>query len=395
MNKIVDSTNNPAMSLLLCFAHLRWDFVTQRPQHLLNRAARANRVVYFEEPLFEDEVRPHLRERVEPSGVTVAVPVLPHGIADADAALRVLVDELLVDQPHGRLVTWYYTPMALAFSKHLRPDVCVYDCMDELAAFAHAPAGMKQLEAMLFDRSDLVFTGGQSLYEAKRAHHPSVHCFPSSIDARHFERARNRPGDPQDQASIPHPRIGFFGVIDERMDPDLVREVVAAMPEVHFVMLGPVVKIDPATLPQAPNLHWLGMKSYGDLPAYLGNWDAGWMPFALNDATRFISPTKTPEFLAAGLPVTSTAVKDVVSGYGEAGLVRVADRDGMVAALRASLAARSPEWLARVDAKLAEGSWDRTWLAMQRLINRVPARVAPRGILRLATPAAKESVGAR
>jgi glycosyltransferase involved in cell wall biosynthesis len=149
------------------------------------------------------------------------------------------------------------------------------------------------------------------------------------------------------------------------------------MPEVAFVMLGPVVKIDPARLPRGPNLHWLGPKSYATLPNYLGNWDAGWMPFALNRSTQFISPTKTPEFLAAGLPVTSTAVPDVVHDYGGRGLVRIADAATMPAALSASLEAPPADWLPRVDAMLARTSWDATWARMDAAIAAALTRGAP------------------
>jgi glycosyltransferase involved in cell wall biosynthesis len=210
----------------------------------------------------------------------------------------------------------------------------------------------------------VVFTGGLSLQDAKQGAHPNVRCFPSSIEMEVFAKARQPQAEPAAQAGIPTPRVGFFGVIDERMDLALVAEVAAAAPDLQFVMLGPVVKIDPATLPQAANIHWLGQQSYADLPKFMAHWQAGWMPFALNEATRFISPTKTPEFLAAGLPLASTAVPDVVRTYGEAGFVTIADASTMVGALRGLLKPRNPREQARIDAFLARGSWDRTWAGM-------------------------------
>jgi hypothetical protein len=245
--------------------------------------------------------------------------------------------------------------------------------MDELSAFRDPPPGLLEREDRLFELADLVFTGGHSLHEAKRRRHPRVYAFPSSVDVGHFAAALARPADPADQAAILRPRIGFFGVIDERMDLCLVARAAADCPEIQFVMLGPVVKIDPGTLPRAPNLHWLGPKAYADLPAYLGGWDAGWMPFALDASTRFISPTKTPEFLAAGLPLTSTAVADVVRGYGTRGLVAIADASGIAAKLRASLAPPDPGWRRRVETHLAETSWDGTWAEMARHLDRVAA----------------------
>ena len=178
-----------------------------------------------------------------------------------------------------------------------------------------------------------------------------------------------RDAEPADQAAIPHPRLGFFGVIDERMDIDLVAAVADLRPDWHLVMIGPVVKIDPATLPQRANIHWLGGKSYSDLPRYLSGWDAGLMPFALNESTRFISPTKTPEFLAAGVPVVSTPITDVVRPYGEKGLVEIA-KTPLEAVRKAEALLERPRqpWLSRVDRHLAAGSWDKTWAAMHKLM---------------------------
>jgi glycosyltransferase involved in cell wall biosynthesis len=242
--------------------------------------------------------------------------------------------------------------------------------MDELSAFRGASAELLALEQRLFARTDLVFTGGMSLYEAKRNRHHSVHAFPSSIDFDHFAKARHASGaEPQDQARIPRPRLGFFGVIDERMDIDLVGAVADLRPNWHFVMIGPVVKIEPETLPRRPNIHWIGGKSYQDLPRYLAGWDVGFMPFALNEATRFISPTKTPEFLAGGIPVVSTPITDVVRPYGEKGLVEIARTAPEVVEKAETLLARPREaWLQRVDRHLSAGSWDKTWMAVHRLM---------------------------
>jgi glycosyltransferase involved in cell wall biosynthesis len=260
--------------------------------------------------------------------------------------------------------------MAMAFSAHIPADLTIYDNMDELSAFRGASSELLAYEEELFGRADLVFTGGMSLYEAKRDRHSSVHAFPSSIEFAHFSVARSMTGEePRDQAAIAGPRLGFFGVIDERMDVDLVGRIAALRPDWQLVMIGPVVKIDPASLPRRPNIHWIGSKSYAELPNYLAGWDVGLMPFAINEATRFISPTKTPEFLAAGLPVVSTEIRDVVRPYGEKGLVEIADTaEKMVAAAERLLARPRQPWLSKVDRHLAAGSWDSTWTAMGRLI---------------------------
>ncbi|TIT17794.1 MAG: glycosyltransferase family 1 protein, partial [Mesorhizobium sp.] len=277
-------------SILICFSHLRWNFVYQRPQQILTLASKQQQLIYFEEPIFDDRRHPSMRVNHISSTIRIVTPLIPVGTsaARADAIQRRFVDQIIASAPHDRLTAWYYTPMALRFSDHLACDVCVYDCMDELSAFKDAPAELTQLEKALLQRADIVFTGGQSLYEAKRSLHRSIFLFPSSIDIAHFHQARAPGEDPLDQADIPHPRVGYFGVIDERLDLELIAQAAAAMPEVNFVMLGPVVKIDPASLPAAGNLHWLGGKSYADLPSYLRHWSAGWMPFALNEATRYI-----------------------------------------------------------------------------------------------------------
>ena len=359
-------------TVILCLSHLRWNFVFQRPQHLLTRAARTSTVLYFEEPLYENVTRPVLRA-TDTDGLRVLTPVLPQGTtpSQATAMLRALLNNALASVSYDRLVLWYYTPMALPFSDHVDYDVCVYDCMDELSAFKNAPRELVQMERLLMQRADIVFTGGQSIYEAKRRLHKSIHAFPSSIDVAHFHKARRPTSDPADQASIPHPRVGFAGVIDERLDVKMVAEAAAKMPDVHFVMIGPVVKIDPADLPRLPNIHWLGGKSYAELPTYMANWDMGWMPFALNEATRYISPTKTPEFLAAGLPVVSTAIVDVVRSYGAQGLVQIADGEDIEDKIRESLG--NPKDLLRksVDSYLATMSWDQTWAAMSAHLWRV------------------------
>jgi glycosyltransferase involved in cell wall biosynthesis len=357
--------------LLLCLSHLRWDFVWQRPQHLLSRAARDFNVVVFEEPMWRDGVSPHLEVTKRPGGIRVAVPVLPPGTLELDAVMaqRKLLERFLANEPSQSRVFWYYTPMAMAFSGHLQADAVIYDNMDELSAFAGASPEMLANEEDLFARADLVFTGGMSLYEAKRGRHPSVHPFPSSVDVAHFARARTERREPADQVRIPGPRLGFFGVIDERMNLDLVGAVADARPDWQVVMIGPLAKLDAATLPQRPNIHWLGPKKYDELPAYLSGWDVGFMPFALNESTRFISPTKTPEFLAAGVPVVSTPITDVVRPYGQKNLVEIAGNAvEVVAAAERLLARPKGPWLQRVDRQLATGSWDATWTAMRRLI---------------------------
>jgi len=366
---------------LVCFSHLRWDFVFQRPQHLLTRCARERRVFFVEEPIFGNgSMRLDMREA--DAGVRVVVPHLPDGLRSEiaiNAVMREMLRQMFNDHEIDEYVFWYYTPMALKFTDHFKPVASVYDCMDELSAFKGAHSHLPILEKQLFRKVDLVFTGGQSLYEAKRGQHPSVHAFPSSIDAAHFGKARTTVTDPEDQTHIPHPRLGFFGVIDERFDIDLLDQVAKQRPEWQFVIIGPVVKIDPETLPKHANIHYLGGKKYDELPHYLAGWDIALLLFARNESTRFISPTKTPEYLAAGKPVISTSIRDVVRPYGELKLVEITDTpDEFIHAAEKILAGSDQsEWLSKVDAFLKEISWDKTWGQMSDLITEVINRKRP------------------
>jgi glycosyltransferase involved in cell wall biosynthesis len=260
--------------------------------------------------------------------------------------------------------------MSLSFSDHLQPSVTIFDCMDELSAFKGAPPELLQRERELMGRADVVFTGGYSLWEAKRQQHANAHPVPSSVDIAHFAAARNSLPQPADQASIGHPRLGFFGVIDERFDIDLVAELARQRPDWQIVLIGPVVKIDPQTLPRQTNIHYLGPKDYSQLPAYLSGWDVALMPFAINESTRFISPTKTPEYLAGGCPVVSTPIRDVISGYGESGVVAIADSaPAFIEAIEAALQAKAQGTVTeRADKALDGMSWDNTCAVMKEQI---------------------------
>ncbi len=354
---------------LICFSHLRWNFVYQRPQHLMSRFAKSARVFYFEEPVytrFPDGLKIH----IDPAnGVHIVKPELEEGdVADSfDERMRKLVDQFLEIYRVSDFIAWYYAPMALAFTHHLNPLVTVYDCMDELSAFKFAPAELIGYEKLLLSKAEIVFTGGHRLYEAKKKYHHNIYPFPSAIDKQFFSPARTSLAEMPDQKKIPHPRLGFFGVIDERFDIDLVGRMAVLKPDWQFVFIGPVVKIDPANLPVRNNIHYLGMKDYKELPAYISGWDICIMPFALNESTEYISPTKTPEFLAAGKRVISTAIHDVVHPYGVDGLVGIADdAEGFIEIAEHDLRIKDNSvWLGKVDQFLSHISWDKTWKNME------------------------------
>ena len=357
---------------LVCLSHLRWDFVYQRPQHLMSRFAKSRRVFFIEEPIFTDE-QTHLKISQREDNLTVVVPHISNDDRETkniEAFQSELLDGLFAEQKINDFVLWFYTPMAMSFAAHLEPKAVVYDCMDELSGFKFAPPALLENESKLFEKADLVFTGGQSLYEAKKDKHKSVYAFPSSIDVAHFKQARDITDEPEEQKQIAHPRLGYCGVIDERLNIDLLAEVADFRPDWQFVMIGPVVKISDEDLPRRANIHYLGGRNYQELPSYLAGWDVALMPFALNESTRFISPTKTPEYLAAGKPVISTPIQDVVRPYGEMNFVFIASTaEEFVAACDKALEENRTEKLARVDEFLAQNSWDKTWSKMANLID--------------------------
>ena len=354
---------------VICLSHLRWNFVYQRPQHLMTRCAKERRVFFVEEPVFGRTSTPRVEIQAADQ-VTVVVPQLPTGVSDTSDQQRQLLDETIRRADVRDFLLWYYTPMALEFTRHLTPRATVYDCMDELSAFKNAPRALRELDAELMERASLVLTGGQSIYEARRYAHHNIHALPSSVDVQHFARARSIAADPADQAAIATPRLGFFGVIDERMDLALLEGVAAARPDWQIVVVGPVVKIDPASLPRRPNIHYLGGKTYEELPHYIAGWDVALLLFARNAATQFISPTKTPEYMAAGKPVVSTSIRDVVRPYGQQGLVRIADTvPEFVHACSAAMSENGETRQRAADAFLRQTSWDGTWNRVRMLLD--------------------------
>jgi UDP-galactopyranose mutase len=382
---------------LICLSHLRWNFVFQRPQHLMSRYAISRRVFFVEEPILDQAANVPSLAMEAHGRVIVAVPHVPASFSPQQiiVAQRALLNQLLSTERIERYVLWYYTPSALRFSDHLSPTAIVYDCMDELSAFKGADRELPALERVLFRRADLVLTGGQSLYDAKKHLHHNIHALPSSVDVEHFMTARRCKEQPADQRDIPGPRLGFFGVLDERFDVPLLDGIAQARPDWQFVMLGPVVKIDPNDLPRRPNIHYLGSKSYTELPKYIAAWDVALLLFARNEATRFISPTKTPEYLAAGKPVVSTSIRDVVNPYGELGLVKIADTvPDFVQGCELALADTSSARRAKADSFLRGTSWDRTWSKTALLLKEVCSPSTDRATRTPVRPAAGLSLGA-
>jgi UDP-galactopyranose mutase len=341
----------------------------------MSRFAEERPTVFWEEPVRSERGSSSLSIRTcGATGVVVATPHLEAGLSpEAENAVnKALLDSFVADH-RGSVTRWYYTPMMLPFSEHVPADCVLYDCMDELANFKGAPVELLAQEQRLFAQADVVFTGGYSLFEAKSSRHANIHAFPSGVDIDHFGKARLRGVDPIDQRDIPRPRFGFYGVVDERMDLTLLAELADARPDRSFVIIGPVVKIGEDELPRRANIHYLGGKSYAELPDYVRGWDVAIMPFAINDATRFISPTKTPEFLAAGLPVVSTPITDVARHFGSIKAVAIAGTPAEFTNACDEALERSGtlgSWRDEVEAALSDCSWDRTFENMRALIAR-------------------------
>jgi UDP-galactopyranose mutase len=358
---------------IICLSHLRWNFVYQRPQHLLSRFSKSHRIFFIEEPVFDARADYNEISKDDHNNVWIVVPHVKNNLSEGESTVRqkILLDSLFIKMNITEYVLWYYSPLAIRITEHLCPTCIIYDCMDELSAFKFASPRLAESEAAIFKKADIVFTGGYSLYEAKKRRHQNIFPFPSSIDKEHFMLARSNQYDPTDQADIPHPRLGFYGVLDERLHIELINELACMRPNWHFILIGPVAKIDPAVLPKKDNIHYPGSKSYKELPLYLSGWDIAMMPFALNESTRFISPTKTPEFLAGGKPVISTSIQDVINPYGNKGLVHIADTASeFVMAAETILNNKDyDKWLSQVDAYLSDISWDKTWQHMALLID--------------------------
>ena len=365
---------------IIVFCHLRWNFVFQRPQQLLSRLAHGRRVLFIEEPVRGDGPDHWEKHNLSDMPVTVCTPVTSvdcPGFCSAQMpALKTLMTSLIAEEQPRSSALWFYTPMAVPLAAGLHPALIVYDCMDELTGFAGAPPELANMEAELFRKADVVFTGGRSLYEAKRSKHSNVHCFPSSVDLAHYAQASISGMDHPDQAALASPRLGYFGVVDERLDVALLRHLAESHPEWQISIVGPVVKIDPATLPQAPNVHYFGQRSYEDLPKFLAGWDVCLLPFALNDATRFISPTKTLEYMAGEKGIVSTPIRDVADCYSD--VVRVADSPAaFVQACEDSLFASQEDKQKRVSQMrhiLQTTSWDITADKMDSLLEQTAAK---------------------
>lgn len=363
---------------IVVFSHLRWGFVWQRPQQFLSRFAKKHPVLFFEEPFFdrpegsEPDVSYH---RVMPN-VTVATPhmaaswgtnpEMPHMLRKF---ARAAIERMNEDGSFDRPLLWYYSPMDSSWSLgHIENRGIVYDSMDELSQFSGAPRSLMANEQRLMDHSDIVFTGGYELWTKKKQRHGNAHFFGCGVEYSHFSKAQDSGTSiPPDIDFMKRPILGWFGVVDERVDYALLAEMARMRQHWSFAIVGPVVKMDPNLLPHAPNLFWLGQRDYQVLPNYCRAFDVNMMAFAINAATEFINPTKALEYLATGKPVISTPVKDVVRQYSD--LVEIARTpEEFIKAAERALENPDQDRIQRGIEKAKASSWEATVATMQRLI---------------------------
>lgn len=345
---------------MVVFCHLRWKFVYQRPQHLISRIATSYKTLFIEEPIpFQpDEEFGYNIEKVSPN-----ITVLQPNVNKLEDIGKILTDLQIQDFQ----IAWFYSPAFASILPDLRVKTIIYDCMDELSLFKGASEALVNQEKYLLKEADLVFTGGKSLYESKAKFSENVHCFPSSVDIAHFKKVEKTLPIPEDIKFYNKIIVGYIGVIDERIDLQLIAETANKMPECEFVMIGPLAKIEEHDLPRANNIHYLGMKKYEELPNYLKAIDIAIMPFALNDATKYISPTKTLEYMAAGKPIISTAIKDVVRDY-EDSVNIIENASQFCTALHSIIKMDAPSYSSRYSSILQKTSWDSTAKNMVNLI---------------------------
>ena len=346
---------------MIVFCHLRWSFVYQRPQHIITRMAKEYKILFVEEPVPFGEGEENTFEMEE---INQNLHILKPKTKDI-AGIRQVLKSILKSKSFE--IGWFYSASFSPLISNFSFERIVYDCMDELSLFKGAPAELIDQEKFLMSEADIVFTGGKSLYDSKSGKHANVHCFPSSVEREHFGKALSELEIPDDIKHMEKSIVGYFGVIDERINMQLLHKVSTLNPNISFVMIGPVAKIGEEDLPRESNIHYLGMKSYEKLPNYLKAFDIAMMPFALSDATKYISPTKTLEYMAAGKPIISTAIKDVERDYSHCILI-IATAEEFSRKIKEILQRKEGTYTKEYEDILNKTSWDSTAKAMNDLI---------------------------
>jgi len=374
---------------IIVHCHLRWDFVWQRPQQFLSRLSKKHRILFVEGPILHDEnIEPYaeLKPSEKYPNVIVMQTYFPssrfHDGEWVDAKRRELLDDVLCGPLKGkfeRSVQWFYDPMAV--EAHLGQHGAistVYDCMDELSQFKFCPPALIERESRLLAAADVVFAGGRKMWQSKSRYNSNAHFYGCGVDVNHFGKAQLSSTEiPEDIRHLEGPILGYFGVVDERLDYDLIAQLAAARPDWHIVMVGPTAKVDPADFPRAENIHWMGGRDYSQLPSYTKAFDLALMPFALNEATEYINPTKALEYMATATPIVSTPVPDVVSNF--ASVVKISSSSEEFVELCQQQVAQFDQVAVERGLKMAsENTWDAIVAKLEKHIDEALSRKAAR-----------------
>jgi len=373
---------------IICFSHLTWDRnLFQRPQQLMLRFSKRFNVLYVSgyscRQFFIDLFRRkkthsyHVTDNLAVYSPFALPPIKKYSsitIRLNKILLSFLVKRRLKKLKFKDPILWIYHPRYIDAIGKFKEELIIYDCMDDftslLSDYEDRERNIKDERALL-KKADMVFAGGYSIAELKRDSREHIHVFPSAVEIYHFKKARSDNLEmPDDITDIPHPILGYWGAIDERVDHELLKRLAMKHPEWSIVLLGPIVRHkagDLSYLKEIKNIFWLGPKDYSLLPNYAKAFDVCLIPFVLSREGKFLSPTKTLEYLATGKPVVSTPITDVVRFYdGVVGIADGPDEFGM--AVRRCMEEDNASMKQKRICFTENKSWEDTAEKMEKLI---------------------------
>ncbi len=358
---------------IVCFSDISWNVKFQRPHQLFSQAKRINIIIFIEKPLLQRSGKPnHFISRVS-DNILILTPVITD--EDPESTIHETVEQLLTEKLKSHNTTeyicWYYSPKAINYSQKLTPKLIIFDCMDECCGYEGADTEVNESEKKLLEVTDLVFTGGRSLCNAKKLLHKNVHLFPDSIDYERFNG--NTKQAKKNIIKKPAAKIGYFGVIDERLDLNLLDKIAANKPKWKFEIAGPIVENMHGKLPERKNITFTGDIRDEEIPSIIGEWDAAILPYSKNNSTENTAPSRLLVYFAANKNIVSTSINDIVHYFGENGMVRIADEpDDFVKALEAAIKYKpEAEWQKKVDSIIRKTTWEKTWNGMSKKINKL------------------------
>lgn len=353
---------------LLVLAHSRWDLDHHRGHNIFSRYAQKRRVFYFEEPSFGQTEIPRLHIRDTFENVMVVTPHLPNPIKSnqIDSILRELIDELIFEEEIINFTLWLQTPRAFRYARDIDATTIIYECMEDYDNINNFSENLFQVEKELMENSDIIFVVSEALYQKKKFQHHNIHVFPNSADYFHFIQSRDFILDPYDQIHIPHPRIGFYGIIDQSIDLKLIDEIAQIREDLNFVFIGPLKDTKFSQLPTRKNIYYLEQKDYNLIPLYVAEWDCGLLPFCINEVTQYSSPHQTAELLMAGKPIVATHIPDISIRFGKKSLAKMASNaeDFSEKIDKAILESKEQKWKELIDNELKNETWDQVFKKM-------------------------------